>query len=144
MLLEEGGLWLHRASEPISKADAAGEMADAGQRIKCLGCRKVFDVDAATVGENFGRNKHGEFYSRRRACKETNAEQSKIHYVRNKETYAAYAKAYKEAHRGVLYAAAREKVACELCGCVVCRDKMMHHQNDPPVKENRPVLMQAP
>ena len=138
MLLKKGGLWLHRAEEPISKADAAGEMAGAGQRIKCLGCRKVFDDDVAKMEEVFDRNEHGEFYSRCRPCKAKHAEQSKAHYARNKEAYAAYAKAYKEAHRGELRATAREKVACELCGRVVCRDKMTHHQATRMCEKHRP------
>ena len=98
----------------------------------------MFDGDAATVAESFDRNKHGEFYSRCRACKARHAEQSKAHYARNTETCAAYSKAYKESHREQLRATAREKVACELCGRVVCRDKMTHHQTTGLCEKNRP------
>ena len=114
--------------QPNSFTDTEGEMAGEGERIKCHGCRKVFDGDAVTVAENFDRNQHGEFYSRCRACKVKHAEQSRAHYARHKETYTAYAKAYKEAHREELSAKARKHVACELCGRVVCWDKLTHHQ----------------
>ena len=98
----------------------------------------MFDGDAATVGENFGRNEHGEFYSRCRPCKAKHAEQSKAHYARNKETCAAYSKAYREAHNEELSAKARGKIACELCGRVVCRDKMKHHQATLLCEKNKP------
>ena len=113
-------------------------MADTEQRIKCLGCRREFGGGAATVEHNFERNKQGELYSRCRPCKAKHNDTSKAFCARNKETYRAYAKAYKEAHSEELSAKAREKVACELCGRVVCRDKMAHHQSTRLCEKRRP------
>ena len=113
-------------------------MADSGQLIKCLGCRKVCDGDAATVGENFGYRNPGGAYTRCRPCRATHNEQAKASYARNKETCAAYSKAYREAHNEELSAKARGKIACELCGRVVCRDKMKHHQATRLCEKNRP------
>ena len=113
-------------------------MADTVQRVKCLGCRKVFDGDAATVGENFGYRNPGGAYTRCRPCRAKHNEASKAFCARNKETYQANSSAYKEAHREQLRATAREKVACGLCGRVVCWDKMKHHQSTSLCAKNRP------
>ena len=113
-------------------------MADAGPRAKCLGCRQAFSGDVATVEEVFGYRKPGEAYTRCRPCRATHNEQAKASYARNKETCAAYSKAYKEAHREELSATAREKVACELCGRVVCRDKMKRRQATRLCDNNKP------
>ena len=113
-------------------------MADAGPRAKCLGCRQAFSGDVATVEEVFGYRKPGEAYTRCRPCTAKHNEASKAFCARNKETYQAHSKAYKEAHREELSAKAREKVACELCGRVVCWDKMKHHQSTRLCEKNRP------
>ena len=113
-------------------------MADAGQRVKCLGCRKVFDGDAGTVAETFGRNKHGDFYSRCRACRAKHNVCSKAFYYQNREAKLANANAYKEAHREEIRATARKRIACERCGRIVCRDKMTHHQSTHLCEKRRP------
>ena len=113
-------------------------MADAEQRIKCLKCRRELGGGAATVEANFDFNKQGEPYSRCRPCKEKHNEINRAYYARNREALLACAKAYKEAHREEIRATARERIACERCGRMVCRDKMTHHQSTRLCEKRRP------
>ena len=123
---------------PTASQSPAGEMADAGARAKCYGCRQTFSGDVDTVEEVFGYMKPGDAYTRCRPCRAKHNEASKAFCARNKETYRAYAKAYKEAHSEELSAKARERIACERCGRMVCRDKMTHHQSTRLCEKRRP------
>ena len=88
--------------------------------------------------EGFGYTKTGGRYSTCRRCRARRPEESRAYYIQNKEALAAHHKSYKEAHREELSAKAREKVACELCGRVVCWDKMKHHQSTRLCEKHRP------
>ena len=113
-------------------------MAGEPQGIKCYGCRQVFTGGIVTVAEVFGYKKTGEAYTRCRACRAKHNERETANYARNREAMLARSKTYKEAHREEIRATARERIACERCGRMVCRDKMTHHQSTRLCEKRRP------
>ena len=113
-------------------------MADEHQAICCSRCHRARSGGEVSVEEGFGFKKSGERHQVCRRCRATRPEQGRAYYAQNREAIQARSNAYKQAHREDLRTTAREKVACELCGRVVCRDKMTHHQTTRLCEKNRP------